>query len=552
MEKYLFPVKKNDRIVVHATAGGVGLIATQLAHHLGAHVIGIVFSDEKAALACANGADHVVVISFNDYVPLEEAVSTLTSGKGVHAVYDSVGQATFESNLRIYLTTGEEFEELWGELVEFVEKGEMKVLVSKVYESEEVRQAHLDLEGRKLTGDRLWNEVFTLRLWHTIDDETLNWSNVLSDLSFNYPPHDNGDTIVEKDETWLRAILAKHGRHIRHFSMTWMAVLMNAGAEGSTITRLRSLFAKGFFQFEEKAALFDLPVLAGVDRQGRPTVEQQQVIISSYIISAAFKDALKPVLRLRLNRFIRGTVASQQFWFLVLQNPNLDNLYLEYRLINYVEQPGVQGSLKSGRYFIPIDLELDQPFPRLRAFEVKGLGPLRLASLLNSLEFLPNLEQLTINNLQPDSRYSPDKQESIADKQPSCLRGLHIVRYDQEVTTALDETIAGLVLPAMPSLNEITLRVLMPATMAALVEQCLHLEMVKIIDDIVLNKKMVLSKNMPLVLLHGCPTLKHLYTARCRAGLPPQVPTQAQHSQTVARLRARSIECSEEVEGVWV
>ncbi|KAK3822096.1 MAG: chaperonin 10-like protein [Linnemannia elongata] len=65
-----YPVKKNDWVVVHAAAGGVGLLALQLAHHQGAHVIGVV-SDKKAALARSNGADYTVVISSNDYAPLE-------------------------------------------------------------------------------------------------------------------------------------------------------------------------------------------------------------------------------------------------------------------------------------------------------------------------------------------------------------------------------------------------------------------------------------------------------------------------------------------------
>ncbi|KAF9151688.1 ArfGAP with FG repeats 1 [Linnemannia schmuckeri] len=90
----------------HEAAGGIGFLIIQLAYHLGAHVIGVVSSDEEAALACANDADHVVIISSNGYAPLEEAVSTLVSGKGVHAVYDSVGQATFESHLRIVRRQG--------------------------------------------------------------------------------------------------------------------------------------------------------------------------------------------------------------------------------------------------------------------------------------------------------------------------------------------------------------------------------------------------------------------------------------------------------------
>lgn len=198
-----YPVQKGDIIVVHAAAGGVGLILSQIAsRRLGATVIGTVSTPEKAALARANGAHHVVVIpstpapgTKNAYEPLETLVASLTNGKGVHAVFDSVGKATFEADLAIagrnstiafygsvsgpipdfsinrltaknlkltrislynYMTTFEEFDALYKEGLELL-KGENKVNleVSKVYEFEEIQQAHLDLEGRKSTGKLL-------------------------------------------------------------------------------------------------------------------------------------------------------------------------------------------------------------------------------------------------------------------------------------------------------------------------------------------------------------------------------------------------------------
>ena len=197
-----YPIQKDDIIVIHAAAGGVGLILSQIAsRRLGATVIGTVSTPEKAAIARANGAHHVVVIpsspvpgTKNAYEPLETLVSSLTNGKGVHAVFDSVGKATFESDLVIarrnstivlygfasgqipdfnlqrlspknlkltkvslynYITTFEEFDELFKEGLELL-KGEDKIkLVSKVYDFEDIQQAHLDLEGRKSTGKLL-------------------------------------------------------------------------------------------------------------------------------------------------------------------------------------------------------------------------------------------------------------------------------------------------------------------------------------------------------------------------------------------------------------
>lgn len=197
-----YPIQRGDFIVIHAAAGGVGLILSQIASRLGATVIGTVSTEEKAILARANGAHYAVVIPSNSapgtktpYEPLEALVNQLTSNKGVHAIFDSVGKATFESDLVIarrlatlvfygfasgpvpdfninrltakslkltrislynYMTTFEEFDALYKEGLELL-KGEdrVKLEVSKVYEFEDIQQAHLDLEGRKTTGKLL-------------------------------------------------------------------------------------------------------------------------------------------------------------------------------------------------------------------------------------------------------------------------------------------------------------------------------------------------------------------------------------------------------------
>ncbi|KAF9932019.1 NADPH:quinone reductase [Linnemannia zychae] len=188
-----YPVKKGDWIVVHAAAGGVGLLLSQLGRLIGAHVIGTVSTGEKAALARANGAEYVVLID-KGYDGLVEKVNELTHGRGVDAVFDSVGQATFESSLKIVRRLGslvlfgtasgpvpplnvfrlaeknvqltwatvynntatrEEFEEVYNETVDLLEKGQLKFAIHKVYNIDDVQQAHLDLEGRRTTGKLL-------------------------------------------------------------------------------------------------------------------------------------------------------------------------------------------------------------------------------------------------------------------------------------------------------------------------------------------------------------------------------------------------------------
>src|SRR5438309_11760315 len=92
-----YKVRRGDTILIHAAAGGVGLIMCQWAKHLGATVIGTVSSDEKAAVARAHGCDHAIVYTREDF---PARVREITAGEGVPVVYDSVGKATFEGSLK--------------------------------------------------------------------------------------------------------------------------------------------------------------------------------------------------------------------------------------------------------------------------------------------------------------------------------------------------------------------------------------------------------------------------------------------------------------------
>ncbi|CDI01150.1 Quinone oxidoreductase [Candidatus Competibacter denitrificans Run_A_D11] len=184
-----YRVQAGDTILLHAAAGGVGLIASQWARHLGAIVIGTVGSDEKAELARAHGCHHVIVYSRENFT---ERVREITNGQGVAAVYDSVGQATFMGSLdclrrlgmmvsfgnasgpvqafdpgilaakgSLFLTrpslmayTAEraDLAASASELFEVVLKGAVKIEVRQTYPLAETAQAHRDLEARKTTG----------------------------------------------------------------------------------------------------------------------------------------------------------------------------------------------------------------------------------------------------------------------------------------------------------------------------------------------------------------------------------------------------------------
>ncbi|KAF9930398.1 NADPH:quinone reductase [Linnemannia zychae] len=194
LAKIVYPIKKGDWVVIHAAAGGVGLILTQLAHNMGARIIGSVSSAQKAELVKASGADHVVIVTNNDYTPLDEKVHELTNGRGADVIYDSVGKDSFESsfknvrrlgtmvlfgfssgfvppfdifrlstknvyltysNFQNHLTTREELDGQFADFLKSIEKGEVKLEISKVYPFEEVQKAHLEMETRKSTGKLL-------------------------------------------------------------------------------------------------------------------------------------------------------------------------------------------------------------------------------------------------------------------------------------------------------------------------------------------------------------------------------------------------------------
>src|SRR5438094_1520977 len=183
------PIKRGETILIHAAAGGVGLIVCQWAKHLGATVIGTVSSDEKAAVARAHGCDHPIVYTREDFA---ERVREITGGEGVAVVYDSVGKATFEASLRclrrrgvmasfgeasgdpdpvpprrlgalgsIYLThpsvsnytaTRAELLTAAHDLFAMVAAGKIKIEISSTYPLQDASRAHSDIESRKTTG----------------------------------------------------------------------------------------------------------------------------------------------------------------------------------------------------------------------------------------------------------------------------------------------------------------------------------------------------------------------------------------------------------------
>ena len=186
-----YPLKPGDTCLVHAAAGGVGLLLTQMSKWLGATVIGTVSTEEKADLARQAGADHVINYSEQDF---EAEVERITGGAGVQVAYDAVGLTTFEGSLAslaprgmlalygqasgpvppistsilgrkslfltrpslgVYTATREELLERAGDVLGWVQSGRLDVRIHGRFPLSDAAEAHRQLEGRLTTGKLL-------------------------------------------------------------------------------------------------------------------------------------------------------------------------------------------------------------------------------------------------------------------------------------------------------------------------------------------------------------------------------------------------------------
>ncbi|MEZ5353044.1 MAG: quinone oxidoreductase [Bryobacteraceae bacterium] len=187
-----WPLKAGDSCLIHAAAGGVGLLLIQMAKMRGANVIGTVSTAEKAAKAKAAGADDIILYTETDFA---KATRSLTSGRGVDVVYDSVGASTFDGSLdslrprglmvsygnasgpvppvaplvlnqkgSLFLTRptlahhcADREELTWraGDVLSWIADGKLTLHIDQIYPMSDAAQAHIDLAGRKTTGKLL-------------------------------------------------------------------------------------------------------------------------------------------------------------------------------------------------------------------------------------------------------------------------------------------------------------------------------------------------------------------------------------------------------------
>jgi NADPH2:quinone reductase len=187
-----YPLKKGETALIHAAAGGVGLLLVQMSKNIGARVIATVSTEEKAKLAREAGADEVIFYTKQDF---EVETKRLTDGKGVHVVYDGVGKTTFDQDLNTlrprgylvlfgassgpvplfdlnklaqkgslfvtrptlghHIASHEELQRRATDVLNMIASGKLKLRIEHIYPLRDAQQAHLDLEGRKTTGKLL-------------------------------------------------------------------------------------------------------------------------------------------------------------------------------------------------------------------------------------------------------------------------------------------------------------------------------------------------------------------------------------------------------------
>ncbi|HXJ85982.1 MAG TPA: quinone oxidoreductase [Candidatus Binatia bacterium] len=187
-----YPLKRGDTALVHAAAGGVGLLLVQMAHNIGARVIATVSTEEKAKLAREAGAEEIILYTQQDF---EAETKRLTGGKGIDVVYDSVGKTTFEKGLNLlrprgmmvlfggssgaappfdpiiltqkgslyftrpslgsYIASREELTARSNAVFGMIGAGKLKLRIEHTYPLAETQRAHRELEGRKTTGKLL-------------------------------------------------------------------------------------------------------------------------------------------------------------------------------------------------------------------------------------------------------------------------------------------------------------------------------------------------------------------------------------------------------------
>ncbi|KAF9132541.1 hypothetical protein BGX30_012621 [Mortierella sp. GBA39] len=382
---------------------------------------------------------------------------------------------------------------------------------------------------------RLWNDIFVLPLYHTLDDSKYSWPVIMSE-------YDSEDAVGKKDEEWIRKTFDKHGHLVRHFSVSW-TLLIDCAFDTGTFTQLHSISTSfiGVRQSWRKQIEFRHRMSMVKDEHGLPFASGCAEVARRVLLSPLFTDALTPTSagRSTVREQEQNWETIQKLLLLVTHNPGLKRLQLDRTLKNLA---GIQdmsciyrilstlpelATFENG--FLAVDFGrvldfapklhtcnfavtinnsnflLTTPYPQLRSLNVDSYMESR--TFFTLLKNLPHLGRLSFHGFSNRSEFcvvSP----RILNNIPSRLR---VLRFHHQTNTK-DQHIADHVLPWLPHLTEFRIDMLTTTIAWALVRHCPMLEIFEATNGESLHEEYInrppLETDTASILFSGCPRLK--------------------------------------------
>ncbi|KAG9064988.1 hypothetical protein KI688_002307 [Linnemannia hyalina] len=382
---------------------------------------------------------------------------------------------------------------------------------------------------------RLWNDIFVLPLYHTLDDSKYSWPIIMSE-------YDSEDAVGKKDEEWIRKVFDKHGHLVRHFSVSW-TLLIDCAFDTGTFTQLHSISTSfiGVRQSRRKQIEFQHRMSLVNDGHGLPFVSGCAEVARRVLLSPLFTDALTPKSagRSTVREQEQNWETIQKLLLLVTHNPGLKRLQLDQSLKNLAGIKDISciyqilRTLPELATFESDFLAVD--FGRVLDFAPK-LHTCNFAVTINSSNFLLTTPYLQLQSLNVDSymesrtfftllnnlpRLGRLSFHGFSNRSEFCVVSprilnnipsrLRVLRFHHQTNTK-DQHIADHVLPWLPHLTEFRINILTTTIAWALVHHCPMLEIFEATNGESLHEEYI---NRPLlemgtasILFSGCPRLK--------------------------------------------
>ncbi|KAK3840267.1 MAG: hypothetical protein JOS17DRAFT_726614 [Linnemannia elongata] len=381
---------------------------------------------------------------------------------------------------------------------------------------------------------QLWNDIFILPLYHTLDDSKHSWPAIMSE-------YDSEDAVGKNDEEWIRKVFDKHGHLVRHFSVSW-TLLIDCAFDVGTFTRLQSISTSfiGTRQSKRKQFEFRHRMSMVENEGGLPFMSACAEVPRRALLSPLFANSLTPISAgwSTVREQEQNWESIQKFLLLVTHNPGLKRLQLDrtfkslagiqdmsciyqilktlpelttfensFLAVDFGRVLEVTPKLHTFNFAVTINnstLLLTTPHPQLRSLNMDSFMESRtFFTLLNNL---PHLSYLSFHGFSNDSEFCLDSPR-ILNYIPSRLR---VLRFHNQ-NNSKDQHIADLVLPWLPHLTEFRIDVLTTTIAQALVRHCSMLEIFEATNDESLHDEYTyrpIETDTASILFSGCPRLK--------------------------------------------